>query len=265
MRKLLLLILACIAIVGVTSPASQAQTGDGVVNASDNHATDLYTNQCRGANLYSDVQGPGSYDQPGQVAIYLTNQYDPCVSRSRLKYVRDYNSGAAAYTGWHTLSGHSSTVYGEFSVIRCWTEVGLRRNDGSYYTRYQYNPSRPDRCNRHDVVHTRGSQNTVAATDQCDDATFTTYGTDSVTTTDTFNIGFRGLYDACVTRARLVYMRSGKRYTSAWTSRTGQAVRYTAGISGVKRCRTDVEIRRKNGTWFSVSQVPQYLPAGCGA
>lgn len=120
-----------------TTAGASAATGDATLGTDGSYNIEMKTNQCAGASSYTHVDDLGTW-------AYVNGAYSSCVTRVRLKYV---SNGTAHFTNYAYAYGNQTNLASVSApAVRCYTEVGVRRNDGTYYTRSLLNPNRPNGC-----------------------------------------------------------------------------------------------------------------------
>jgi len=124
----------CTAAASITvlgAPQALGAGGDET-QAISSHSAELGTNQCKGASLSSVVNGaPGV---PDDYDIYLSSPYSSCTARARFVGVASDGKTVVKTDFVAMRNGEESTLPVN-KVYRCYIEFGVRRNDGTYYTR----------------------------------------------------------------------------------------------------------------------------------
>lgn len=122
----------------VASPAS-AQAGDVTYNHNSTYS-ELGSNQCSVASFNTFVGG-GPFPASTTMQATLQGYKSTCKIRVRFSYMTSVN-GTNLISGYYYLSGANLGGTPQYqNVYRCYTEVGVRRNDGTYYTRFQISNS----------------------------------------------------------------------------------------------------------------------------
>lgn len=119
----------------VVAPSVAAATPGDETLSYGPYSVELATNQCKGASDVITTQG-GPYPARTDIVVYAVNAYSSCVSRVKLVYTDGRRSFS---TGYAYSPGRKENAVAAMGVYRCYVEFGVRRNDGSYYTRNQVN------------------------------------------------------------------------------------------------------------------------------
>lgn len=147
MRKLLIALGGALMMALTLTPAAHAAAGDQTVIHNENEAW-LKTNQCNGgygANGYFVPRG-GAPGQPSElIALATAAGSSKCQSRIRMLYVPTWNA-KPVMTGYVYRTNTNQPAGVVRSGIRCYVEFGVRRNDGTFFTRFLINPNRPPHC-----------------------------------------------------------------------------------------------------------------------
>ncbi|GAA2656741.1 hypothetical protein GCM10010307_70680 [Streptomyces vastus] len=126
----------------MVAPA-QAASGDRTIQYDDNNVR-LGTNQCAESHG-SFVPLGGAPGSPSGLIATASSGTGNCSSRIRIVYVERWN-GPVRQTARRTAGPGSATVVAADSGFRCYVEFGVRRNDGTYFTRFMISPNRPAGC-----------------------------------------------------------------------------------------------------------------------
>ncbi len=133
MRIRLLVLFSTFVTVLSVAPAANAVTGDRTFY-NTKVAAELATNQCRSAWVQTVNEG-GPYPATTNTEVYFAGSYSGCYTRARILFVKN---GVLTRTGY-SYTGTSGGYIAAVGVHRCYTEFGVRRTDGTYYTRFQIN------------------------------------------------------------------------------------------------------------------------------
>ena len=137
------LALMALALVLTTTQPAFAATGDQTFTIND-RSVEFKSNQCSAGWVFTGITG-GPVPNPTNLSLLAKGYAQGCVVRARLifvdasgvrrttPYIYAYNKGQAGSINY-------------YSVRRCYTEAGVRRTDGTYYTRSMINPNRPNGC-----------------------------------------------------------------------------------------------------------------------
>lgn len=110
------------------APPAAAQPGDRTTNY-NNHGVEFATNACPGA--FGQITVQGFPDSPDNYQVYFGGQ--DCTVRARFVGVADDNR-TVVDTGYATTSNNDG-FFAVANVYRCYVEFGVRRLDGTFYTR----------------------------------------------------------------------------------------------------------------------------------
>ncbi|HEX4816233.1 MAG TPA: hypothetical protein VFV66_26105 [Nonomuraea sp.] len=138
-RKILGTGAAALAITLAGTPA-HADTGDRTISFSDTDVR-LATNQCAGSDGWFRPVG-GAPGRPSGLYAFAGAGRGSCMARVRIVYVRTW-SGPVYSTAYRYASAGTVNTTAVDSGFRCYWEFGVRRNNGTYYTRAMVYPSTP--------------------------------------------------------------------------------------------------------------------------
>lgn len=133
-------ILAALAIttllISGTSVAANADTGDRTIQ-NTNTLTILQTNKCEESSAQT-ISFNGGDLNPQDISVNVYASKPGCVTRARLSYLRNLQGTQYLSSYYYArYSGDRHVSFGGTNIYRCYTEVGVQRDNGTYFTRFQ--------------------------------------------------------------------------------------------------------------------------------
>jgi len=131
--------LIAVCALSLAAPLALADRGDKTLAISE-FGADLKTNQCPGASLTMAITG--APEVPDDYDIYIGSGYSSCTERVRFFGIK--GDGHTAFrTKYVYAPDGSENVLPVDNVYRCYVEFGVRRKNGTYFTRFIL-PDKPE-------------------------------------------------------------------------------------------------------------------------
>lgn len=122
-------------ITGLLGSPASAQAGDVVLYHDGQTLTELRTNDCTSSRAQT-LSYKGPFPRATDIDVYWGPDTSGCKMRVRVKYVRTINGPVITSPYYYTTNPDSDRI-SFTNIYRCSTTVGLRRKDGTYFTKIQ--------------------------------------------------------------------------------------------------------------------------------
>lgn len=134
MLRIAVALVGSLLIAGLFGSPASAQAGDVVIHH-DQTITELRTNDCTSSRAQTLLY-KGPFPRPTDISVIWGPDTSGCKMRVRVKYVRTID-GPVITSPYHYTIDPDGALISFTNVFRCSTEVGLRRKDGTYFTKIQ--------------------------------------------------------------------------------------------------------------------------------